>query len=435
MNSIVTLAIKDIRLLLRDKMGLFFVIAFPVLMGVFFGLINRSFASSEDRRNMQVGVVDEDESEMSGLFLRALSETKSVEVQRTERSEAMDRVRRGQLVGFIGIPRGFGETAGIMWLEGPALELGVDPSRQAESAMLQGMIMQAMGSLIQQRFSRPGSMREQMKQAMANANQDAGLAPEAQAVLNDLFGTVDEFLASMDQYQDKLAAGGGEGPKMELARIESVDVTRAPSERERLLQRLRSPWDISFPSAIMWGIMGCVAGFAISIVKERTGGTMLRLAVAPITRTEILAGKGLACFLSAAGVIVFMMILGKFLGIQLNSLPLLIMAIVCVSSCFVGLMMLMSVIGKTEQAVGGAGWAIITVLCMFGGGMIPLAFMPGWMQSLSNFSPVKWGILALEGAIWRGFTLSEMLVPCGILLGIGAVAFAAGATILSRERV
>ena len=107
--------------------------------------------------------------------------------------------------------------------------------------------------------------------------------------------------------------------------------------------------------------------------------------------------------------------------------------ILCVSLCFVGLMMLMSVIGKTEQAVGGAGWAIITMFCMFGGGMIPVAFMPDWMQTLSHFSPVKWGIIALEGAIWRGFSLSEMLLPCGILIGIGAVSFVVGVRILSRQ--
>ena len=55
----------------------------------------------------------------------------------------MDRVRRGQLVGMIAIPKGFGETAGILWMEGPAIEVGIDPSRKAESGMLQGMIMQA----------------------------------------------------------------------------------------------------------------------------------------------------------------------------------------------------------------------------------------------------------------------------------------------------
>jgi len=31
--------------------------------------------------------------------------------------------------------------------------------------------------------------------------------------------------------------------------------------------------------------------------------------------------------------------------------------------------------------------------------MMPLAFMPAWMRNISHFSPVKGGILAMEGAI------------------------------------
>ena len=64
---------------------------------------------------------------------------------------------------------------------------------------------------------------------------------------------------------------------------------------------------------------------------------------------------------------------------------------------------------------------------LFGGGMVPLAVMPEWMQSVSAISPVKWMIVAYEGAIWRGFSMAEMAVPCAILVTIGVVAFALGA--------
>jgi ABC-2 type transport system permease protein len=58
--------------------------------------------------------------------------------------------------------------------------------------------------------------------------------------------------------------------------------------------------------------------------------------------------------------------------------------------------------------------------------MIPLFVMPSWMQTVSNASPVKWGILALEGATWRGFSASEMALPVGVLLGVGVAGFALG---------
>ena len=104
----------------------------------------------------------------------------------------------------------------------------------------------------------------------------------------------------------------------------------------------------------------------------------------------------------------------------------------CVAFCFVGVMMAMANLGKSEEAVGGAGWAVNLLMAMFGGGMIPLAFMPGFLKSMSHFSPVKWGVLSLEGAIWRDFTLSEMAVPCLVLLGIGVVGLSFGTWMLSR---
>jgi len=39
MNPVLSMAIKDIRVLFRDKLGAFFIIGFPICMGLFFGLI------------------------------------------------------------------------------------------------------------------------------------------------------------------------------------------------------------------------------------------------------------------------------------------------------------------------------------------------------------------------------------------------------------
>jgi ABC-2 type transport system permease protein len=158
----------------------------------------------------------------------------------------------------------------------------------------------------------------------------------------------------------------------------------------------------------------------------------LRLQVAPVSRTQILAGKAAACFLAVIGVIVVMVALGAWLGMRPRSPGLLALAALCIALCFVGIMMLMSVIGKTEEAVSGAAWGANMIMAMFGGGMVPLLFLPGFMKVLSHFSPVKWSILALEGSIWRGFTLSEMLVPCAVLVAIGAVCLGIGAMVLSR---
>jgi ABC-2 type transport system permease protein len=65
--------------------------------------------------------------------------------------------------------------------------------------------------------------------------------------------------------------------------------------------------------------------------------------------------------------------------------------------------------------------------------MVPLLVMPPWMQALSIISPVRWSILALEGAIWRGFSWAELLPPCAVLLGVGTAAFFLGVWLLTRQ--
>ena len=94
--------------------------------------------------------------------------------------------------------------------------------------------------------------------------------------------------------------------------------------------------------------------------------------------------------------------------------------------CFVGFMMLIASLGKTEQTASGAGWAILMPMSMLGGAMVPQFVMPQWMQTAGTISPIKWVVLAIEGGMWRQFTVSEMVLPCAILISVGVACFAAG---------
>ena len=443
MRTVLTMAVKDLKLITRDWLGLFFIIGFPVLMALFFGSMYGSMDTSS--ASLTIAVVDEDNSAMSAKFMESLVAGGNLQIEKLPREEGMDRVRRGRLVGMIAIPKGFGETAGILWMEGPAIEVGIDPSRKAESGMLQGMIMQAVGKLMMARFQDPTSMRPLVKQARDEIASQNDMPALMKPLLVQMMDSLDAFMeswaaAQAQEKQVKQENSDSEGkpaadmPEFQLARIETIDVTRElpKGSREALVRQIRSRWDISFPQAMLWGVLACAASFAITIVRERKQGTLLRLQVAPVTRAQILAGKATACFLAVLGVIVVMVALGVWLGMRPRSPALLAVAALSVAFCFVGIMMLMSVIGKSEEAVSGAAWGANMFMAMFGGAMVPLLFMPNIMRAISDFSPVKWSILALEGSIWRGFTPVEMLVPCAILIAIGAFCMAIGAAVLSR---
>src|SRR5436853_6234343 len=196
----------------------------------------------------------------------------------------------------------------------------------------------------------------------------------------------------------------------------------------------RSAFEITFPCSILWAVLGCMMTFTMSIVIEQKQGTLLRLRVAPLSKMHVLGGKGLACFLSCVGLACIQLFVGVIcLGVRVSSWPYVLASIAAIAVCFSGLMMLLSVVGRTEQAVGGSALAIMLVMATLGGALIPLLGMPDWMLTVSHIIPGKWGILALEGAIWRGFDLAEMLLPLGILLAVGVLSFGLGARILSRR--
>jgi hypothetical protein len=101
-------------------------------------------------------------------------------------------------------------------------------------------------------------------------------------------------------------------------------------------------------------------------------GLLMKYAMAPLTHAQVLGGKALACFLAISILQTTIFALGAVLfGVRPGSLALLVLACVCASAGFVGFMMMVASLGKTEQAVAGAGWAMLMPMAMLGGAMIP----------------------------------------------------------------
>ncbi len=425
MNTILALAGKDLRLLLRDRIGFFFVFFFPLAYAVFFGTLFSG--ESGGMSAMNIVVVDEDQTEASRAFLGKLAEAEELSVTRGKRPEAEDQVRRGEKVAYVVVPAGFGAARDRMFQgEGLCLEVGVDPTRKAEAGMLQGVLTQHAFEVLQHLFQDRGAMQDQARKAIQAVRTDAEMDAATRAGLARFFAALDRLMTDLPE-----EAGAGKEPgktpgggwSWQPVRVEIHDVAR-----ER--RGPKSSFDITLPQAFVWVFIGCAAAFAISLVTERTRGTLLRLRCAPVGLTQILCGKALACFVTILAALVLLYIIFSIaFEVRPDSYPHLALAIVASTLAFVGIMMLISVMGKTEASVGGIGWAFLLIMAMAGGGMLPLMFMPSWMQTVSHFSFVKWTVLAMEGAVWRNFSTAEMMLPCGILLGIGAVSFFLGARV------
>jgi ABC-2 type transport system permease protein len=410
MRQTLALALKDLRLMPRNKGGMFFTFVWPILVTVLFGIMFGGNDGGEQSK-VRIAIVDEDNSDGSRVFLKKLEE--SFDLTPMSKADAENAVRRGQRTGFIVVKPGFGEASNRMFYgRSREIEVGVDPARQAEAGMLEGLLMKHGAGDMQKVFSDPAASTTMIDKALGDLK---GAPPEQAAPVQRFLGELKTF-QSAPQLQSSPGSTEGEWQPLKVTKIDVARVYEGP----------RNPFDITFPQGVIWGLIGCAMSFGISLVTERTHGTLVRLRMAPLTNLQILGGKALSCF--SAIMIVEVMLLGVALGfgVRPTSYAMLALAGVSAAICFVGFMMLVATLGKNEQTASGAGWAILMPLSMVGGAMVPTFIMPSWVQSISFISPIRWTMLAIEGGVWRSFTLAEMAAPVAILISVGVVCFALG---------
>ncbi|MFZ0011384.1 MAG: hypothetical protein WAL97_05710 [Halobacteriota archaeon] len=58
--------------------------------------------------------------------------------------------------------------------------------------------------------------------------------------------------------------------------------------------------------------------------------------------------------------------------------------------------------------------------------MVPISVMPGRMHTPSSASPVDWGIMALDGATFRGLPTRALMPACVFPLAFGVASLARG---------
>jgi linearmycin/streptolysin S transport system permease protein len=425
MAAVLAIALKDLKLLFRVRSAWFFTMVWPLIVAVMFGAIFGGGSSGPSR--LAIAVTDEDQTPASKAFVDGLAAKDGFDVLRAADPEALDLVRRGQRVAAVRVAKGFGAASRNLFAgTPPRVELRIDPSRQAEASMLQGLLFEQAAQRMQAMFDDPAAGQGMVAGMLEDVRKAPAGTIAGRESLQSMLGSLDAYLGEQAKVKPAAPAGtpASAAPRQGGWQPLAIDVTSIERRREGPA----NGFQITFPQGIQWGILGCMMSFAVSLAVERSHGTLTRLLMSPAPAWALLAGKGLACYLAILIVEAGLAIIGAaFFGVRPSSVPLLLLVMIVAPIAFVGLMMLVASLGSTEQGSAGAGWALMMPMSMLGGGMIPLAFMPGWMQSVSVISPVRWMIVGFEGAIWRGFSLAEMALPCAILIATGLAAFALGA--------
>jgi len=439
MRAIVAVAMKDLLLLTRDRANFFFTFIFPVLFAIFFGLI---FGGGGGTNALDIALVDEDGGPAAVAFAGDLSADAGLTVHEAPtRAEGEALVRRGEVVAAVVVPDGFEEGAGAIFSGGSiALEAVMDPTRKAEAGLLEGKLNELGFRQMTRTFGDSAKMNATLEKARGQIAGADDLPAAQRLLFTALFNSLEGLnrtgalggpTAAALPAPDGPAPAAGT-PAAGLGAWRPVMVT----VRELRIDRKgpSNSFEISFPQGVAWGLLGCVGAFGASLAAERQRGTLIRLRSAPIPRGYILVGKALGCFIACVfvqGLLLAVATVG--FGVIVRQPGTMAAAVLLSSFGFTGVMMAIAAISRTEAGASGMGRAIVLVLAMIGGGTVPLFMLPPFMETVSNASPFKWAILAVEGALWRTSTPREMLTPALALIAFGVAGFLVGVVWMRRS--
>lgn len=422
MHAIIAIALKDLKLLVRDRGSAFFTLAFPLLLAVFFGSI---FPGGGSGGAMAVVLVDEDGGEAARKFAADLASAAGVKLTQLPTRQAGEAlVQKGKAVACVVLPKGFQERSENMFGGEPlTIEGIVDPARKAEAGLLTGKLNEIAFQRLSTVFSGGAPMRKMIEQGRRSISAGPDVSDDRRRVFMDLFSNLDQVAELTDTLNDSADSQSGAGS----ATWKPIEVNVRELAAEKNLPK--NAYELSFPQGVVWGLMGCVTAFGTSLATERARGTLMRLTISPVTKSQILIGKALACFVACLAIQAMLLTLGTLVfRVHVRAPALMAIAVVVSSFGFTGVMMALAGLSRTEGSANGMGRAVILILAMIGGGTLPLFLMPPFVQTVSSISPFKWATIVTEGAIWRGFTPADMVLPCFVLLAFGVAGFVVGVT-------
>lgn len=155
----------------------------------------------------------------------------------------------------------------------------------------------------------------------------------------------------------------------------------------------------------------------ISLLKERTSGTLDKLLATPIKRSEIvlgyLIGYGIFAVIQTIIVVLFAVYV---LGIEISG-SIISVLIVNIAIAFIALSLgtLLSTFANSEfQMMQFIPIAIVPQI--FFSGLIPIENMATWLQYICHIVPLYYGASALQGIVVKGYDIVNLKFEFSILI-------------------
>lgn len=413
-------ALKELKLLLRDPVGLLLLIFMPAILIIVMAVTQDSAFKDMKDVQFEVFAINKDKGNVGRDILKSVNSSPLFKV-REYKDEAMLRedINSGKSkIGLIipeeatvalvntankvvnavakqsGVPAGFAQNAK---LDSVSIEVLFDPTLKPsfKNSFKFALMQYATQAKMNVLMNRMGKME----------NQETTLDT---ALTNELYNA----LSLKEKVEDRSAA----------LTLNSVQH--------------------NVPSWAIFGMFLIVVPIAGNMIREREEGSMTRLKLIPSAPIKATIGMilfyTLFCFLQ----FYVMMLIGTqvipllglpqlYMGVHpFSTIPLVLATAFCATSYgyFIGN------IFKTANQAMPVGAIFTVILASLGGIWVPLEILPPIMTSIAKFTPMYWAFNGVNNIFLRGQGLREIALPIFVMLFSGCVMTAASG-FLSRRRI
>lgn len=418
--------IKELLELRRDRAGLLVLLVMPMALVLIVSLVQDNVMQATGQAPIRVLFVDKDHSFLGEEIAKQLKKDGGLELVTQIKGEpvteetAKRAVVKGDFQFSIIIPAGTGAALKEKVRKRAKSTIVI----KGKTAPLSDKVEQA-GITVYFDPAVQGSFRT----AVINALQMVVLGIEFQkqaAALSETFPA--ELKKSMsDIMKPFLGASPTPIPTPELSfKMDTAPVLKLTEEvalNSRLLKRPTAAQQ-NVPAWALFGMFFIVVPLSGSLIRERQTGSLTRLMTMPVSQLSVLVGKICAYVLVCLVQFALMLAAGTYLlpllgtaGLETGpELVAVIPVALAASLAAIGYGLMVGALARTYEQASMFGAVSIVIAAALGGIMIPVYVMPRYMQDISTYSPLAWGLTAFQDIFVRGGDLRTVLPEISYLL-------------------
>jgi ABC-2 type transport system permease protein len=391
---------KDVRILIRDKVGLILMFGMPVLLVIVVTSIQNNTFQLLNKNKISLLVCNKDTGASGLLFIRTVDNIGMFKVFHVPGNENDIRVKEQMhakdiMLGIV-VPSDFTAqvNAAAKNTAGKALNtFGLQGDTSKSKTLTLDQITLYYAPILQESF------RLSVQGALSSALQMV----QSREVLRTLYVSINEKplpdALENEMLNNKMAIN-----EIPLSMNGSRDIPNATQH--------------NVPAWTIFAMFFVVMSLGGSVVKEKLNGSFIRLKTLPTNYYLALLSKQItylvATMLQAGVIFAIGILLFPYIGLPVLSLPsdgagLVLVTLIC-GWCAVSYAICVGVFAKTQEQANGFGAISIVILAAIGGLMVPVFAMPESFRTIMKISPLHWCLEAYYGLFLEGGKLKDVLI-------------------------